>query len=144
MATRAKFSATPIFDIIFFTSYQYYDCVYGMDMTFPIFWHIAISHAFRTSVIMVIYLLYSMISYWVLWHIYLGAVILPQFFYNSTKSRIGQDTGHFRRAATSTGAGFLPYPENISLYFLCPSMLFARANIFYGYKIIIRSGCLPS
>lgn len=106
--------------------------------------NIAISHAFRTSVIMVIYLLYSMISYWVLWHIYLGAVILPQFFYNSTKSRIGQDTGHFRRAATSTGAGFLPYPENISLYFLCPSMLFARANIFYGYKIIIRSGCLPS
>ena len=108
------------------------------------YWNIAISHAFRTSVIMVIYLLYSMISYWVLWHIYLGAVILPQFFYNSTKSRIGQDTGHFCRAATSTGAGFLPYPENISLYFLCPSMLFARANIFYGYKIIIRSGCLPS
>ena len=62
----------------------------------------------------------------------------------TTKSRIGTDTGPFRRAATSTVAGFLPYPENISLYFLCTSMLFARANIFCGYKIIIRSGCLPS
>ena len=42
------------------------------------------SRAFSTLVIMVIYLRYFMIPYWVIWHIYLGAVILPQFCYNST------------------------------------------------------------
>ena len=44
----------------------------------------------------------------------LGAVILPQFFYNNTKSGIGQDIGHFRGGPSSTGVGFLPNSENIS------------------------------
>ena len=48
--------------------------------------------------------------------------IIKTYFLNYvciyTKSRIGQDTGQFRSAPTSTGVGFLPYSEKISVYFL--------------------------
>ena len=61
-----------------------------------------------------------------------------------TKSRIGQDTGHFRGGPSSPGVRFVPNSETIISLFFKVRMLFTSAIFLFGYKKIIRVECLPS